>query len=112
MEVLVMSSFIKSVLYREVSSKKCFAVLFYRTENENGCLRVNISFVETPNFVKELSQKGVQIMQFLGANSVDVFLKKNGCEFIKRLPISPDSDIFEALEITSSCLRIFKLFNS
>lgn len=105
-----MSSFIKSVLYREVSSKKCFAVLFYRTEKD--CSRVNISFVETPNFVKELSQKGVQIMQFLGANSVDVFLKKNGCEFIKRLPISPDSDTFEALEITSSCLRIFKLFNS
>lgn len=102
------SIFAKSAIYYEVSSGRYFAVLLYKKEYSRD---VEVAFIGTPDFVKELSKKGVQITWFLCATSVDVFLKKNGCKFVRRLPISPETEIFEAVQSTDAYLKAFRFFN-
>lgn len=92
----------KVIVYREPIKNRLFAVITTKTPGKPG---VGITFVHTPMFAYSISVKyGLYISGASSNCAADQIMIKNGCEFVKRLPVSPGEDFKTAYRIAQAYL--------
>lgn len=92
----------KVVVYLDPISYDPFAVI---TTVMPGVSGVGITFVHTPVFVRAVhAEHGLYVSSAPSNCAVDQIMVKNGCEFVKRLPVSPGEDFKTAYRIAQAYL--------
>lgn len=92
----------KAIAYRDPIDNRIFVVITTKTPGKSG---VGINFVHVPAFAYLINMKhGLYISNAPSDYVVDQIMVKNGCEFVKRLPVSPGEDFNIAYRIAQAYL--------
>ncbi len=92
----------KVIVYRDLISHRLFVVITTKIPEKSG---VGINFVHVPTFAYLINMKhGLYISNAPSDYAVDQIMVKNGCEFVKRLPVSPGEDFKTAYRIAQAYL--------
>lgn len=92
----------KVIVYREPIRNRLFAVITTKTPGRPG---VGIIFCRTPAFARMINiEHGLRISGASSNYAADQIMVKNGCEFVKRLPVSPGEDFKTAYRIAQAYL--------
>ena len=92
----------KVIAYRELINNRIFVVITTKIPERAG---VGINFVHVPTFAYLINMKhGLYISNAPSDYAVDQIMVKNGCEFVKRLPVSPGEDFNIAYRIAQAYL--------
>lgn len=92
----------KAIAYRDPIDNRIFVVITTKIPEKVG---VGINFVHVPTFAYLINMKhGLRISNAPSDSVVDQIMVKNGCEFVKRLPVSPGEDFNIAYRIAQAYL--------
>lgn len=92
----------KVIVYRDPINNRLFAMITTKTPGKSG---VGITFYHTPAFARMINiEHGLYISGASSDCAADQIMVKNGCKFVKRLPVSPGEDFKTAYQITQSYL--------
>lgn len=92
----------KVIVYRDPINNRLFAMITTKTPGKSG---VGITFYHTPAFARMINiEHGLYISGATSDCAADQIMVKNGCEFVKRLPVSPGEDFKTAYRVAQAYL--------